>query len=234
MTSPVVSLSIPEDVTSRAQEQSLALIDQARQLKITNDEQLAIASALRAAAKQGLRELDEDFKPVKKAWDNGKAQVLALYRKYASPFNQTVEILDVMIQQYHGEVQKTQEREIAKIKEATWEELDKAKLEEAVELIEQGDETTALDLLESLGERQPGVSSIEDLVPVIRKPQVEGLSVRTLKRFRVIDASLIKPEFMMPDAVKIQKVVTDNGKRAEEIVGAGGIEVFDKQSVASR
>jgi hypothetical protein len=233
MTAPIVSLSIPDDVTARAQEQSLALIDQARQLRITNDSELAIASSLRSAAKAGLRQLDDDFKPVKQAWDNGKKSILALYRKYASPFNQAIEILDVLIRQYHSEVQRTQEREITKIRAGTQAELEKSAVEEAVTLIEQGEESSAQEILESLSLDQMS-SSIASLTPIIRKPQVEGLSVRTLKRFKVIDVSLIKPEFMMPDTVKIQKCVTENGKRAEEIVGKGSIEYYEEKSVASR
>lgn len=63
---------------------------------------------------------------------------------------------------------------------------------------------------------------------VIVLPKTTPTTKRTMvKKFRIKDASKLRPEYTMPDEVKIGKVVRALGKDAEVGVGEGSIEVYE-------
>ena len=68
--------------------------------------------------------------------------------------------------------------------------------------------------------------------PTPAAPKAEGVSVRMIKKFRILNAAAIHRNFLVPDEKKIRKVVDSMGPDAETLVG--GIEVYETPSVAAR
>lgn len=103
--------------------------------------------------------------------------------------------------------------------------------EQAIELLQQGDEAQAHQLLAqvSSGEVQPVTAPPPQ---IIKAPKSEGLTVKKYKRFKVVNSQAIKRPYLEPNTKLIQGEVNLHGKGAEEIVG--GIEVFFVESEARR
>lgn len=230
-----VALTIPDDVRARVEQAALTVVDAAQALCITNDTELAAASAFRKECiKQPLSDLDRDFKPIKQGLDRQKAQVIALHRKYAAPFERAGAILDAAIKQYGESVLAKQREDAERIRQSLQDAAEQSAIERAAEMVSSGDEqeqAAGVELLESVaqGEVTPS-TTLPALIPV--KPKVAGLSLPTRKKFRIVNVDAIKREYMVPDEVAIQKVVTREGKRAEEIVQ--GIEYYEETGVSSR
>lgn len=68
----------------------------------------------------------------------------------------------------------------------------------------------------------------------IAKPKAEGVSIRKRWVFEIVDAGKLKPEFLVPNTAKIQKVVNALKGDAAAAVGEGAITVREDSSVAVR
>lgn len=230
-----VALTIPDDVRARVEQAALTVVDAAQALHIRNDTELAAASAFRKeCVKQPLSDLDRDFKPIKQGLDRQKAQVIALHRKYAAPFERAGAIIDATIKQYDAECKRRQIEAANRIRQSLQDAAEQSAIERAAEMVSSDDEMEQMlgaHLLEDIaqGEVKPS-TELPAMIPV--KPKVAGLSLPTRKKFRIVNVDAIKREYMVPDEVAIQKVVTREGKRAEEIVQ--GIEYYEETGVASR
>jgi hypothetical protein len=71
-------------------------------------------------------------------------------------------------------------------------------------------------------------------IAVADTARIGGTSFREYPEFVILDPARIKPEFMMPDEVKIGRVVRSLGKAAVDVVGAGGIKVEMRKGLSSR
>ena len=76
------------------------------------------------------------------------------------------------------------------------------------------------------------IEKAKDAPPVVtvasEVPKVEGLSFAKTWAYRLVNPSQIKTEFLLPDSVKIGKMVRAMGKDAEKMIG--GIEVYQEET----
>ncbi len=116
---------------------------------------------------------------------------------------------------------KTKELEEAKRKAAKKEEDDRA-LQEAARFEEMGESEAANTVLERAAAAPPPAVYVPSTIP-----KEQGHSYRTVHKYRVVNSSLIKREFLIEDESKIQAIVGRLGLDAASIVG--GIEIYTEE-----
>jgi hypothetical protein len=174
--------------------------------------------------------------------------MIAKKRKYETPLKEARKVIERSMINWTREKARRQQEEVRRLQAAAEEEAKRRAEEEILEKIEaalenendeesdrlirvlNGDEADIDEYGREVEERE-----VEILLPIeVSKPKAEGVSIRKLKKYRVIDVDKIKREFMMVDEKKIQRVVTAMGEAAEELVGEGSIKVYEEESVAGR
>ncbi len=214
--------------------ESLSIVTEARRIaaNIHTPTDYANAGDFRAnAIKSMLRSADKLFDENIQRWHSGWKAALADKKKVTDPLNVALTELDAAMGVYHRAELDRQREEQRKLEQALQDEAERMAAERAVELISKGREVEAQQVIDDLedGKIQP----VSDAPPlVLRAPKATGTAARTLQRFTVVDPGQIKREFLIPDQVKIQKVVTAMGMGAEEVVG--GIKVIEQVSFASK
>lgn len=218
-------------VEEKARADGSAIVQAARQLVIVDDEtyQLTVDFS-RDTIKPAVKVLDDAFKPSIKDAHSLHKQLLATYKGLVEPFDKAEEVLSLARQKYRREVEERQRVEAERVELEMKAEAERLALEEAGELFSQGDEDAATQLLAQLADGQ-----VEPIAPppmVEQRVKASGLTVRKLKRFRVVNVNLINRQYLIPDLAAIQKVVNES-EDPIAVVGAG-IELFELESEAVR
>lgn len=216
MAEPVITL-VDEQPEAVAELETTALTtaDEARSLKITNDSEYEAAGHfLRTEVKAVLKRADEIFDPsIKAAHESHKAAIKA--KKEA-----TADLVEAekAVKRLMGQYAQDQERK----RIATEAEAERQRHEEAETLRAFGADDEA--------------ESVEATPATVQKakPKAEGVSIRRRWTFELLDASKLKPEFLVPDTTKIQKVVNALKEDAAGAVGEGAIKVTETSDVAVR
>lgn len=128
---------------------------------------------------------------------------------------------------YRARVKAAQEEVQRRLEQVTTDSAIDHAVGRVVELVSEGrmEEATAITSQLERGEIKPISTVPLKLAP----PKSEGVGVRVLKRFRVVDIDKVGREYTVVDSVKINRVIRiHGGKKAEEIVG--GIEYYEEES----
>jgi hypothetical protein len=129
--------------------------------------------------------------------------------------------LKPMISRYQAEQERIRQEEEARIRRELAKQEEEARLQAAIEAEKAGHKAEAEEIL----------SEPVPVSPVIlpkTTPKVEGISSREVWKFRIVDATKIPREYMVPDEVGIGSVVrSTKGK-----VQIPGVEIY-KESVVS-
>lgn len=201
------------------------LVRQAEGLAVQDDATYQAAGELYQVCRQFLREIDDTFRPIKRKMDAAKREVLTQEKKLRKPVERAESLLKLNMRGYlervEAEERKRQELVAAEAKRRAEEEA----LARAAKLEEEGRAAEAEAVLDHV---EPAA------VPVSAPPapQSDAVSVRRLTKWRVVDASKINRDFLVPDEKAIGALVRSRGEDAAEIVG--GIEVYQEASFAAR
>lgn len=262
ISSPCISLTPDEitDANARAQE-ALALGDvfiAHPQITSPVDNQ-AIVDFLRDRLDPAIDFCNSLFNPILSAIDQLKSTTLQSRQQLVGPLIDLKSRLRLALQDWDDHLREVQrqidaERAI-EVARRSREILEKDKLareqetlNKANELIEEGREDDATQLLDSFfGDGADHVHHLQEapnwavVLPSSKAgSRADGQSSSTLRRARVMDINKLKPEYIIksPDTRKIQAAVTKHGKQAESLVsvdGKGGaIEYYEKGSVSVR
>ena len=201
-------------------------------LTINSESQYAAASEYRATCIVApLKQIDDDLGPIKQGQHQLWKKTIALMTRLAAPFNEAKGVIDTMMVDYRTRERDAQLAKRAMLEQAMQDTANELALKEAGDLFESGDEDDAIAALDKLASGDVEVAS--PTIPVVYDgPKVDDSSVRTLKRFRVVDVSKISRQFLVPDTKAIQQVVTAMGEGAVDVVG--GIEYFEREIIAGR
>lgn len=180
-----------------------------------------------------LDEIDRTFDESIKQAHHLHKQLLAKKRQVAAPWQSAKDALLAARTAFRSELERQQLAERAQLEAAMRKQAEADAMERAKALYAEGKIEEGDALFEQL--TSGGVApSIELPETVVRRPKSRGTAVRDLSRFRVVDASKVAREFLIPDLKAIQAAVDQHGKAAEKLVGEGSIEVFTRQSEAVR
>jgi hypothetical protein len=213
----------------------------AQSVTITNDADLGKAAQFLKQIKTIKGMVEKSFNPIIDKAHQAHKEAVKQRNEYLDPLDNAEKLTKQKISQYTFEQQKIREIELEKERKLLeQQELERKKKieEEAVnQILESGagkaDEiliNTELNLLRQEDITKGQIKCMEEyyLKPVIP----ENISARKVFKYRIVDASKINQEFLIPNDAAIKKVVTNMKKTAEKIVG--GIEVYEENLIISR
>jgi tetratricopeptide (TPR) repeat protein len=208
-------------------QEALALVDEARSIAVRNDEEFQEASEyLRTRCKAMRKRIDLVFEPMRKRTYEAYQEVMQQRKTVEDPIIKAEKIVKRSISAYIVQQEQERRKAEAEARKAAQELAEKEALERAAALEAQGRQEEAEAIIEEPIKAAPVV------VPVA-KPKAEGISVRKVWKFRVVDVSKVDPKFLIADEKKIGQIVRSMKQEAPSVVGEG-IEVYTEDVVAAR
>lgn len=251
-----LALVVPDTTTAerRVNQLSIPVLEYADTLTILDDEDYAAAGEyLVEKVRSLMAEVDATFDPIIADLHKAHRTALATKRKHLRPLEVAKQAIDSKMASYHRAQIEHQRREEQRLREEAEAEAARIEAAEQVErehhintkaeaLIAEGRLEEAQALYDSLLEpvdpqpRRPPVN-LPALKP--RTPKAEGVSVRVYHKWRMLDASKLRREYLIPDERAISATVRglkDKADAAVSIDGSGGgaIEYYTEDGVASR
>lgn len=202
-------------------EKAIVLAREAQNLIVKDQETANRATQLILAGKEMVKKIKDYFSPLKKAADEAKKKLLDAEKAELQKVEPYVEKLQQSLTAWKIE----QERKRREAEEAARKaELERKRLEE--ELLRKAEEARRLEEekkriegeeaarkareeleRKALEEAAAKEAQIIPPPPVPEKPKTDGLTLRENWVFEIVDESLIPREYLVPDLIKIRKVV---------------------------
>lgn len=195
-----------------------AALERAQALVIFTNEEFVEADQFQSVLQALEKTIVSDFeRPKKMAWDTHKA-VVAQESAHLKPVQEARRILKLKMSAYQDDQERLRRQIEAEEQAKKQKEAEDLALAEAAALEKSGDKETAEQIIS-----QPVIAP-PVIVPKLT-PKTMTM-IRKIKKFRVVDPSKTKREFLCLDSVKIGQIVRASGKDAEHIVG--GIQVYEE------
>lgn len=249
----LVELKI-EQPDSSASNQAQRALDAAQALVIATPEQYEAGAEQLKVIKAKAREIDEARKSLKRPIDEAAARIQAFFKPPLEFLTKAEGIVKGKLTTYQAEQEKLRREEQARAEEAARKERErlerlriaaeaKAREKEA-ELRRQAAEANAAERAKIEAKMQAEADkaaakqaeldarAASVTAPVIHReaPKVEGLSTRTVYKFRIKDPAAIPREYLAIDEGKIRKVV----QALKGDTNIPGVEVYAEESMAAR
>jgi len=221
-------------------EKAIVLAREAQNLIVRDQETANRATQLILAGKEMIKKIKDYFSPLKKAADEAKKKLLDAEKAELQKVEPYVEKLQQSLTAWKIE----QERKRREAEEAARRaELERKRLEE--ELLRKAEEARRLEEEKKRIEGEEAArkareelerKALEEAAakeaqiippPIPEKPKTEGLTLRDNWTFEIYDESLIPREYLVPDPVKIRKVV----QVMKERTNIPGVRVFNQPVV---
>ncbi len=219
------------------EETALAVPGKATALVITTDEELSAAGKMLTEIKKIQKQINASFDPVIKTAHSAHREAVALKKTVSAPLVQAEGIIKPKIAQYAAEQEKIRKAEEDRIRKEA-EDREKAeaekraleeekRLKEAADLEVQGKTEEAEAVLDA-----PVLDTPAAPLPVKPKAaaKVEGVAVKQIWKFRIVDADKIPREYMLPNETLIGKIV----RSSSGAVQISGVEIYSEASVSAR
>lgn len=222
-------------------EKAIVLAREAKNLIVRDQETANRATQLILAGKEMIKKIKDYFSPLKKAADEAKKKLLDAEKAELQKVEPYVEKLQQSLTAWKIE----QERKRREAEEAARKaELERKRLEE--ELLRKAEEARRLEEekkriegeeaarkareeleKQALEEAAAREKQIIPPPPIPEKAKTEGLTFRENWTFEIVDESQIPREYLVPDPVKIRKVV----QVMKDKTNIPGIRVFNQPIV---
>ena len=197
-------------VPSQTELAVVTITEAARSIEVVDKPSADKASELIVAGKKLIKAIKEYFDPMKKAADEAKRRILEAERQELSKIEPVVADLSAKVSRWLAD----EERRRREAEEARRQaERDRLMLEaelalkaKEAERIKNESERRVFEdkAINEIAQREAELQPVPD-VPTASKAQ--GVSLRDNWTFEIIDESLIPREYLIPDEVKIRKVV---------------------------
>lgn len=232
-------------------DQALAV---ATEYRVTTHDEYSAAGDELTRIKAAQKRLDETRKSLTRPLDESKKRIMDFFRAPAEKLAEAEKAIKSACIGYQQEQERIRREEQRKAEEAARKERErlerlriaaeqKAREKEA-ELRRQAAEADAAERAkiearmradaEKAAAKQAEIDAraASVIAPVIHReaPKVEGLSTRTVWKFRITDARQLPPEYTIPDEKKIGQVV----RALKGDTSIPGVEVYAEESMAAR
>lgn len=215
----------PMPDTAPMQSAGTDLVTRAEAMKVTNAEQFQEAGQLLLDAKALVRKIQGEFAPSKKAAHEAHKSVVQLEARMLEAPQHAENVLKRVIGAWQAAETKRIRDEEQRLAAIARKEQEDRQLAEAAQLEASGQKELAEEVVS-----RPVVAPVVS----IPKPAVRGVTTVMLRRYRIVDASKINRQFLIPDETAIRKVVEALGKDAEQVVGGIVFEEVPSTRVGSR
>jgi hypothetical protein len=199
--------------------------EKAKSIQVINQESLTEANQFLLAIKSLRNEVDNAWNPVIESAHKAHKQAIEQKRKFENPLIEAEKLTKSSISKYLQEQERIRrdaeearrriEEEKRRLEEEALKKAMGAKTEKEVEkIIEEA----------AVKENQIEIPKIQEA------PKTEGISMRDNWQFEIFDETLIPREYMIPDQVKIGKVV----RALKDKANVPGVRVFNQPIMSAR
>lgn len=227
----VVSINEIEKLNN-ALKDSTDVINLSRTLVVKNQETYDAGYKLGKSIKLLIEDIKGDCEPICKLSNELHKKAVAMRDKHLKPVLGARDLVARKMNTWHAEQERKRQEAKRKEKERLEKDEENRRLKEAEKLEAQGLTEAAEEILEEPIITPPPSESFRVKRYEVEKPK--GLSHASVWTYDMIDVSKLKREYMIPDEVKIGKLVRAAHKDAEKIVGEGAIRAWDKGSTRIR
>jgi hypothetical protein len=233
-TKQAISMEFPEEQSivrvTEEHRQALAVPDRARALVVVGQESLDIANAFLKDIKRLASKISESFDPQITQAHNLHRSLLTEKKKFTDPLEQAERIIKPKIADYLAEEdRKHLEASRAKARaEREAERIADEATDKAYELDRKGQESKADAVIDKAYGKVGEILASAPVVP--EPPRKEGLSIREDWKAEIVNAALVPREYLIPDEVKIGRVV----RAMKGQIEIPGIRIFSVKIVSSR
>lgn len=237
------------------EQKSLTIVDRAKMVKIIDAETYTAAGSLWKAIKDMMKEVADTFDPLIEANHRAHKAALEKKAKFYGPLEAAYRSVKGLMSAYDQEQERIRQAEQRRLEEiARKEEAERRRVElERLEAERKAEEARLMEAAaaaEAAGDKQQAEDMAAAAIaatemakqeaaaiqaekpytpPVIlpkATPKLDGGPVyRTVKKFRIVNESLIPRQYMIPDMVKIGGVVRALGLSAN----ITGVEIYEER-----
>ncbi len=181
------------------EKKALSMVDRAKGLTITSNEEFAVADGFCVALKELEKEIIDHHKDVKeKAWEAHKAAVAA-EKKALEPVQEARRIAKGKMGEWHEEQERKRREEEDRLRREAKKKADDEAIAAAAKAEANGDKKQAEAILNTPAQPAP--------VVLPKATPKTTTTFRTVWKFRVENPNLIPKEYLTPDLTKIGNVI---------------------------
>ncbi|MHC4493885.1 MAG: hypothetical protein ACYTDU_19995, partial [Planctomycetota bacterium] len=181
--------------------------------EVTTPAKYEAAGHLLVVTKDLAKQIRDYFKPLKAAAHETHKALTAREKEELGPVLEAQAVLTRGLDAYDEKIRREAEEQEALARQAA----EEAAIERAERLEEAGMHEEAELALERGG---------QVVAPVPEAPKVNGLSTSRRWDFEILDQARLAPAYLVPDTVKIRRVVQAHGRDAPAVLGEGSVRVF--------
>ena len=188
--------------TNEVETRALSIVDQAKAVKVVDIESYKYAGELWKGIGDMIKEVKATFDPICEAANKAHKAATAKRASFLDPLEAVYRSVKKLMSDYDAEQERIRREAEEKLREQARKEEEERRLQEAIALEQSGQKEVATAVMEAPVYVAPVV------IPKV-VPRMEGGPVfREVWDFEIIDEKAIPREYMVPDLVKIRKVVT--------------------------
>lgn len=189
-------------MTTELEQKALSIPEQVNAITITSPETYQKMADIFLVIRGLRKEISESFDPlIKKAHEAHKA-IIAEKARHDEPLNKGEKEAKRLMQAYDAEQARIAREEEARLREIARKAEEERQFQEALRAEQEGDKELAEEIIQE-----------EVYVPPVTVqravPKVSGVVFRTYWKWEIVNAKLIPREYLIPDAVRIGKIVSD-------------------------
>jgi hypothetical protein len=221
-TTPVKQEIILPDA-KRIDTKALEAVEFVKVLTIPDQETFDVAAEFLTGLKGLEKELDATFDESIKAAHDAHKKVLAAKARHYEPIKEAENILKVKMAAFQDLAEKRRIEEEKKLRLQLQKQEEDDKNARAAVLIEEGKAEEALALLDAPAE-------IPMMIAQPIQTKTKGVITRSVWKFRITDEKLIPRDYLVPDTVKIGRVI----HAAEGKIQIPGVEAYIEKQIVAR
>lgn len=207
----------------------LSLPVRAAEIQVKDQTSLTAANEFLLGIKALQKEIDATFDPIVQAAHEAHKQALAQKKRFEEPLVQAERMVKPKITFYLQEQERIRREAEEAARRAEWErkQAEEEALKKALDAEAQGKKEEAQKIIEEAA----AIEKIISIPPVIpHKQQTQGISMREIWRFEITDPKLLPREYLIPDLVRIGKIV----QACKNETNISGIRVYSEKVLAAR
>lgn len=208
-----MSLTILQELEKGA----VTILERINAIMVKTADDYVSAAEFKKECKARQKDVNEAFDPIVKDANTAWKKAIDQRTKYLAPYVEAENAVDAKIRVYLNEEERKRREEEARVQEAQRKEA--ARLQKRSEkAAEQGKTEKAEELRERAEQTQIATPIIPSTVP-----KVAGMVKRKIWKFKIVNASLIPREYLVPDEVAIGAVA----RAMKEKTNIPGVQVYE-------
>lgn len=188
------------EAIQEVEQEALTYPQQARQITITNNEDYQRAANFLLSIKATRKKINESFDPIIAKAHAAHKEAVAQKKKVDEPLELAERMVKPLMAAYDTQQEQLRREEENRLREQAKKQEEERMLREAESLEKQGQYEAASEVI-----AQP--IYVPPVVVAKTVPKISGVVFREIWKFRIIDASKLPREYLIPDEVKIGQVV---------------------------